>query len=179
MEAARLLVQTVGVNESAFYASMESFTGAERRMQILPPLQTQTVINDFAHSPSKVAATVQSVVRHHAPARVVGLLELHTFSSFQPDFLPNYRGTTTGLSKLILLVDEKVMAAKGTLELDVRSLLEVFGGTETNLVSNKAQLEQALRADSPSADDVLLIMSSGALAGFKPEEIQARWVGKQ
>lgn len=184
MEAARLLCATVGVDAEAFWQSMQDFTGASRRMQLIPQSEGQLVINDFAHSPSKVAATVRAVVAHYAPKPITGLLELHTFSSLKPDFLPNYRGTTKGLSKLIVLVDEAVLQAKGNQSdqaFDASAVQDMFASIFedplTTVVTNQSQLLEALgdALSNIEGEGVLLIMSSGALTGLTPQEIADAW----
>ena len=89
LEAARWICLEMGVQEDEFHDAIASFTGAQNRMQRLAGKQIP-VFRDFAHAPSKVQAAVAALAEQYGEVRAV--LELHTFSSLNPDFIPMYKG---------------------------------------------------------------------------------------
>ena len=48
---------------------------------------------DFAHSPSKVKATVDAVAGRYSDRKIIACFELHTYSSLSKEFLPLYIDT--------------------------------------------------------------------------------------
>src|SRR3546814_285514 len=51
----------LGVGKSDFYKAIQSFKGAARRLEYVMSNHDTVVYKDFAHSPSKVKATIQAV----------------------------------------------------------------------------------------------------------------------
>jgi UDP-N-acetylmuramate: L-alanyl-gamma-D-glutamyl-meso-diaminopimelate ligase len=50
------------------------------------------VYRDFAHAPSKVKATIEAVKQQYPERKLIGILELHTFSSLNEQFMGEYKG---------------------------------------------------------------------------------------
>lgn len=51
------------------------------------------VFRDFAHAPSKVRATIDAVREHYPDRQLISVFELHTYSSLNQNFLPQYSKT--------------------------------------------------------------------------------------
>ena len=60
IEAARLACGQLGVAEADFFRAIASFAGASNRLQRVAQSGTSVAYKDFAHSPSKLRATVQA-----------------------------------------------------------------------------------------------------------------------
>ena len=60
LSAAREACLAAGVSEDDFYAAIKSFEGTSKRLQKLKENENGVVYLDFAHSPSKVKATVEA-----------------------------------------------------------------------------------------------------------------------
>ena len=93
LSAAREACIAVGVTEDNFYEAIKSFEGSAKRLQKLKENGNGVVYLDFAHSPSKVKATVEAIVARYPGRDIIACLELHTYSSLNSDFLPLYNGT--------------------------------------------------------------------------------------
>ena len=76
-----------------FFNAMKSFEGASNRLEVFHQSDHGVVYRDFAHAPSKLEATVEAVKRNHGEETLVAVFELHTFSSLNPEFLPEYKKT--------------------------------------------------------------------------------------
>ena len=61
IEGARLVCNAIGVDDKRFYKSIGSFKGASRRLELIAKNNSVAVYRDFAHSPSKLKATVNAV----------------------------------------------------------------------------------------------------------------------
>jgi UDP-N-acetylmuramate--alanine ligase len=79
LEACRL----AGADEAAAVAALATFEGAGRRFQTLGTTAGGArVIDDYAHHPTEVAATIEAA-RTFGPARVVAVFQPHLFSRTQ------------------------------------------------------------------------------------------------
>jgi UDP-N-acetylmuramate: L-alanyl-gamma-D-glutamyl-meso-diaminopimelate ligase len=88
LQAACLACQQIGIAPADFYREISTFTGASNRLEKIGETETNVAYKDFAHSPSKLKATINAVKEHYATKTVVACMELHTFSSLMADFLP-------------------------------------------------------------------------------------------
>ena len=86
LSAAREACLAAGVTEDDFYDAIRSFEGTSKRLQKLKENENGVVYLDFAHSPSKVKATVEAVVARYPDREIIACLELHTYSSLTSDF---------------------------------------------------------------------------------------------
>src|SRR5664280_3603546 len=93
LSAAKEVCLACGVSEDDFYEAIKSFEGTSRRLQKLKDNEKGLVYLDFAHSPSKVKATVEAVASRYPKRQIIACLELHTYSSLNTIFLPLYNGT--------------------------------------------------------------------------------------
>ena len=83
----------LGVNKEAFYKSIQNFSGASKRLELVGKNNETSIYKDFAHSPSKLRATSSAMKMQFQKRQLVACMELHTFSSLNEDFLAQYSGT--------------------------------------------------------------------------------------
>jgi UDP-N-acetylmuramate: L-alanyl-gamma-D-glutamyl-meso-diaminopimelate ligase len=93
LSAAREACFAAGISEEEFYSAIQSFNGTSKRLQKINENENGVVYLDFAHAPSKVKATVDAIADRYQGRNIIVCLELHTFSSLNIDFLPQYQGT--------------------------------------------------------------------------------------
>ena len=70
-------VRAVGVPLDQAVAALESFAGIRRRMEVVGTANGITVIDDFAHNPDKIAATLKTL--HAFDGRLLILFQPHGF----------------------------------------------------------------------------------------------------
>lgn len=75
--AALAAVHAVGVPLSEAAAGLEKFSGVRRRLELVGQAGGITVIDDFAHNPDKIAATLDTL--HAFPGRLLILFQPHGF----------------------------------------------------------------------------------------------------
>ena len=96
LAGAKWICQNMGVDEDDFYEAIASFKGASKRLEKIAEGKTCVAYKDFAHSPSKVMATTKAVKEQYPNRKLIACLELHTYSSFNPEFLKEYKGALGG-----------------------------------------------------------------------------------
>ena len=166
LAAAREACHAMGLSHEAFDRNMASFTGAARRLEVAENDENRafTAFRDFAHAPSKLRATQASVVGQFPEREVTAVFELHTFSSLNKAFLPQYEAAMDAADKAVVFFDPDVVAHKRLPELDAGFVKGCFGREDLEVVTSVQALEARL-ADVPSENHVLLLMSSGRFGG--------------
>jgi UDP-N-acetylmuramate: L-alanyl-gamma-D-glutamyl-meso-diaminopimelate ligase len=166
MSAARFACAAVGLGETDFLKGMQSFTGANKRLQILSKSDAGIAYLDFAHAPSKVKATVAAVRERHPDAHLIAVLELHTFSSLNPDFLPQYRDSLALVDEKIVFYSPHTLEIKKLPSLSTDQLAEHFNAVDLKTATEADELKKLVEGIDAKKPFVLLWMSSGRFDGL-------------
>ncbi|MBX9801263.1 MAG: UDP-N-acetylmuramate--alanine ligase [Caulobacteraceae bacterium] len=86
-------VRAIGVPLAQAVAALESFAGIRRRMEVVGTVNHITVIDDFAHNPDKIAATLKTL--HAFDGRLLILFQPHGFGPLrlmQTEFIEGFAG---------------------------------------------------------------------------------------
>jgi UDP-N-acetylmuramate--alanine ligase len=78
--AALAAVDLLGADLSAAAAALARFRGTARRFELKGEIHGITVIDDYAHHPTEVRATLAAARRRYPERRIVAYLQPHTFS---------------------------------------------------------------------------------------------------
>jgi UDP-N-acetylmuramate: L-alanyl-gamma-D-glutamyl-meso-diaminopimelate ligase len=170
MEGARWICQEMGVMDDVFYQAMATFKGAARRLQEVGRGPRGVAYKDFAHSPSKVEATVAAVAEQFPDQTLVAALELHTFSSLNPEFIQGYRGCLAKASRRLVYFNPHTVAHKKLPELTVDMVREAFGDADLVVSTQSPEVVQWLKEQGTG---VFLLMSSGNFDGLNLDALGA------
>ena len=165
MNGARIVCEQLGIKKDSFYEAISDFTGASRRLEEIARNEKCVVYKDFAHSPSKLSATVKAVKAQWVKRELVACMELHTFSSLTKKFLLEYKGAMEKADVAIVFYKEETIAHK---KLDPISLDEVkaaFGRKDLLVYTKTDQILDDLKSRDWNEAN-LLLMSSGNFAGM-------------
>lgn len=165
LSGAKLICQLMGVHEEEFNNSISSFKGADKRLESILVMKDRNVFKDFAHSPSKVIATVNALKNQYQNRKLIALLELHTFSSLNKEFIVEYKDSLKSADIAVLFYDPKAIKNKGLSEIDDKMIKKAFNDNKLIVFSNSGQLSDFLLSQS-YVNANLLIMSSGNYASL-------------
>jgi UDP-N-acetylmuramate: L-alanyl-gamma-D-glutamyl-meso-diaminopimelate ligase len=169
LEAARWICLEMGLQEDEFYDAISSFKGAQNRMERIGG-QYIPVFRDFAHAPSKVKAAVAALAEQYGRVRAV--LELHTFSSLNPDFLPLYDGVLAPAEEKWVYYSPQAVAHKKLPALSSEDVRSAFG-EGVRVFNDQKELEEALR--NTGENNAVVMMSSGNFSGLNFDELFASY----
>jgi UDP-N-acetylmuramate: L-alanyl-gamma-D-glutamyl-meso-diaminopimelate ligase len=164
LSAAKEACLAAGITEDDFYNAIQSFGGTSKRLQKLDENEKGTIYLDFAHSPSKVRATVEAVRSRYPGRQLIACLELHTYSSLSHDFLPQYKDTLRDASVAFVYFNPHAVALKKLDPVTPEEILSAFGGG-IKVFSSSEDLFSSVR-NLKAADPVFLFMSSGDFDGY-------------
>ncbi len=165
---AKNVCNELGVFDEDFYRAIATFEGAANRLQLIGSNEATVIYKDFAHSPSKLRATVQAVHRQFPAKQLVAVMELHTFSSLDSDFLSQYEGTMDQAEVPVVYYDSETFRQKKMPVLKEKLVKEAFANPRLNIFTDKQSLEQFLMEQNWS-DKNLLLMTSGTFSGMDLE----------
>ena len=124
---------------------------------------------DFAHAPSKVMATLNAVREQYPNRRLIALFELHTYSSLNQDFLPNYRHSLDAADEAMVFYSPHAIKLKKLPPLDEDDVYEAFDQENLKVFTDTEVLKQALNHLELN-NTAVLAMSSGNFGGINWEE---------
>ena len=169
LEGARLVCQEIGISTADFYEAIQTFKGAAKRLELIGNKEKTTVYKDFAHSPSKLKATVGAVKNQYQNRKVVALMELHTFSSLNSEFLAQYSGSMQDADLAIVYYNPKTIAHKKLDPISIESVKEAFSQDDLIIYTDSIQLQADLLKMNWN-NSVLLLMTSGNFDGVNLNE---------
>jgi UDP-N-acetylmuramate: L-alanyl-gamma-D-glutamyl-meso-diaminopimelate ligase len=165
LSAAKEACLAIGIAEDDFYSAIQGFEGTSKRLQKLKENEKGIIFLDFAHSPSKVKATVDAVVARYPGREVVACLELHTYSSLSEDFLPLYDGTLKNATNAFVYFNPHTIALKKLKPIGKETVKKAFGGDNILVYDNSDEMFKQIR-NQTYKNPVFLFMSSGDFDGF-------------
>jgi UDP-N-acetylmuramate: L-alanyl-gamma-D-glutamyl-meso-diaminopimelate ligase len=164
IQAAHMVCRQLGVTDKDFYTAISEFRGAAKRLQILNETDNATIFQDFAHSPSKLKATVSAVKEQYPDRKLTACMELHTFSSLTAEFLPEYKDCMKNADHAYVYYNPKTLQHKKLAALTPEQVAEAFGGDNVEIFTDSTQLIAKLKKSSYKKHN-LLMMSSGNFDG--------------
>ena len=171
LAGAKWICQQMGVDEADFYEAISTFKGASKRLELLVSGSKGIAFKDFAHAPSKVQATTSAVREQYPDRELLACLELHTYSSLNPTFLKEYKGSLDQADRAAVFYSPEALAVKGMQPLSKEDIARAFGRDNLQVFTNASDFE-AFLLESKVDNRVLLLMSSGNYGGLDLEKIK-------
>lgn len=165
LTAAKEVCQKLGIDEADFYRAISSFKGAAKRLELLGMNAETVIYKDFAHSPSKLIATIEALKNQFRNRKLIAIFELHTFSSLNKDFLTEYFGTLDHADEAIVFIDEKTFTQKRIEPYGEDVVKKAFGNNELKFF-NRAEILEGFLSSINYKGKNLLLMSSGNFGGM-------------
>lgn len=162
-EGAKLVCQQIGISEKDFYNALGSFTGTAKRLEKVKESDRLVIYRDFAHSPSKLKATVEAVRSRYPEREFMAVFELHTFSSLNKNFLPHYQHSMDQADESIVYFNPHVFELKKMQIIEIQDIKDNFGQAVFAICETDTLKEKILNFTSnvTGKSRVLLLMSSG------------------
>ena len=177
LQAAMLACHCIGVSPDDFYREISTFTGASNRLEKICETETSVAYKDFAHSPSKLKATINAVRERYPEKKLVACMELHTFSSLMADFLPQYKDCMAEADIAYVYFNPKVIEHKRLTPITKEEVRDAFGTKNVEVFTESAALQERLKGLSYT-NTALLLMSSGTFDGVNINEFAQQLINQ-
>jgi len=165
LSAAKEICLQLGISSTEFVQAIHSFKGASKRLELLSSIGQTNVYKDFAHSPSKLKATIEAVKSQFGDRKLVACMELHTFSSLDKNFLQQYENTMTNADIAIVYIDENTFKQKKVTPFSAIDVQTAFKNANLHFFNSSFKFENYL-LNINFKNTNLLLMSSGNFGGI-------------
>lgn len=173
LQAAYEVCKCLGITDDEFYAHIQSFKGAARRLEKIAESKKAIVFKDFAHSPSKLKATIKAVQEQYSNFALVACIELHTFSSLNKQFLPLYDQSTIPATHKLVYFNPATVAHKKLDPISQNDILTNFSDQKLEVSNDSLEVKSWLKNLAQQYKNqpvVFLIMTSGNFDGINLNE---------
>lgn len=161
----------IGASPELMAQGLATFTGVERRFQLLGEAKGVTVVDDYAHNPGKVAAALATARVAYPRRRVVAAFQPHLFTRTR-DFAREF-GAALAAADAVFLVDiypAREQPIPGVTSSLVADALVAAGGTLA-WQGARGALADAL-AGAVRDGDVVLMVGAGDVTKTGPELLE-------
>ena len=169
--AAAALCLCHGVREEAIRSAIAGFMGVRRRMDVHLNRPGLTYIDDYAHHPEELAASISSLRGIFPGRKITAVFQPHLYSRTR-DFAPQFAKALSAVDKLILL--DIYPAREEPIPGVTSELIFKDVTAPEKLLMHKEDVMQALKGEAP---DVLVTFGAGdidRLAGPITEMLEKR-----
>ena len=162
-----------GLDPAAVVAALGSFRGVRRRLEVLAEHAGITVVDDFAHHPTAVAASLNGLAERFAGRRLIALFEPRSLTAGRALFLEAYVRAFAAAGGVILapVFHRQRLGDQG---LDLEQLAARLRTAGIEAVARAAGEDLlACALDRLVPGDVAVTMSSGAFGGLAARLVAA------
>jgi UDP-N-acetylmuramate--alanine ligase len=171
--AAIVVASEIGIDDAAIQSALASFQGIDRRLQHIADVETVsgrvTIIDDYGHHPTEVAATLDALRQGYPGRRIVLAFQPHRYTRTH-DLIDDFSKTLSTADAL--LVTEVYAAGEAPIPgADGRAICRAVrgrGNVEPIFVDKVEGLAEAL-ADVIQDGDVIVTMGAGHISAVSHE----------
>ncbi|MFH1610418.1 MAG: Mur ligase family protein [Patescibacteria group bacterium] len=164
--AAIMLAQELKININKIKQAVKTFKNVKRRLEIRSKKNNITIIDDFAHSPSKTKESVKALVKHFPDSNI--------FSVFEPNrggrsikCMKSYNNAFNGIYKVCVPKLNEYKKKPGVYDVSGKELAENLKKTHKNVVYQPnfdKIIQNILKLSKPK--DVIVTMGSRNFDGM-------------
>jgi len=170
LAAGRLL----GLSDGEIGAGLASFPGVHRRQEVVGVSGGVKVLDDFAHHPAAVRATIRGIRSRYPDGKLWAIFEPRTNTTRRSVFQADYAAAFDGADEIVIApVHDPEKAPEGQ-RLDVGRLVSDLAarGLRARRASGVEEIVAEVAREARRGD-VLLVMSNGAFGGIHRKLLDA------
>ena len=149
----------LGVDKFAAAEALQSFLGTHRRLEVIGTQNNITVIDDFAHNPDKVAASMSALTSY--AGRLLIMFQPHGFSPMRLMGKQIIESFARYMKDEDILVIPEIYYAGGTVTRDISSkdLTDYAGtlGKQARFFATRAECGEFLKQNAKSGDRIVIM----------------------
>ena len=171
IEAARSLCKEFQITSDFILKSLSNFKGAKNRLELLKSLNINSnIYRDFAHSPSKVNASINAVRDLFPLKLLISCFELHTFSTLNINFFKQYKHVFKNADFVWLFYSTDELKRKNINNISKENLLRLINHKRVKVFDGTDELVNQIKK-TKWLNTNLLLMSSGNFQGLNFHKI--------
>jgi UDP-N-acetylmuramate--alanine ligase len=155
--AAIAVGRELGIEASAIAAALASYIGVDRRFQILGDYHGAIIVDDYAHHPTEVRATLEAARGGYPGRRLVALFQPHLYSRTR-DFAQEF-GEALSIADVPIVAPIYAAREQPVEGVSARLIAEAAKGVEFLDRSNSQIVNELRRRLKPN--DIFIAMGAG------------------
>jgi UDP-N-acetylmuramate--alanine ligase len=164
-----------GLDPQQILQLLPDFTGVDRRLTLKARFSQITILDDYAHHPTEIRASLQAIRQRYRPRRIWCIFQPHQYSRTRfllDDFAESFKLADVTIVPEIYFVRDSQEAKK-----DVNSQILVermrANGTEAVFIDGFGRIRDYLK-ENVTAGDLVVTMGAGDIWKVADECIQ--WI---
>jgi len=148
----------LGVELKDIRGALGEFTGTARRMQVLGEFRGATIIDDYAHHPTEIRATLSGARQVYGEKKIIAVFHPHTFTrtkALLDDFAQSFKDADE-----VIILDIYGSAREVQGGVHAKDLIDKIKGQEVKYIPTLDEVEKYLR-EHIERNDVVLLMGAG------------------
>jgi UDP-N-acetylmuramate--alanine ligase len=162
--AAYQVARYVGIPDQIIRKGLLAFQGASRRFEIIGTKNSVQYVDDYAHHPQEIQATLQAAKEFHQ--RVIAVFQPHTYSRTQ-SLLPEFATAFTN-ADVVVITGIYPSAREPVMDMKAKDVVAVITHPEVYAEESKADLFARLDKIIKQGDTVLF-MGAGDIGSWGRE----------
>jgi UDP-N-acetylmuramate--alanine ligase len=169
--------QNVGIATNTILRLLPGFTGVDRRLMLKAKINGVTILDDYAHHPTEIRASLKAIKEHYQPKRLWCVFQPHQYSRTRfllDDFAESFKLADITIVPEIYFVRDSQQSRK---EVNAQVLVDKIRakGSEAMFIDGFDAICDYL-TKHVSAGDVVVTMGAGDVWKVSDEYIQ--WLRK-
>lgn len=153
------LLRALGFSEEQLDPVLKEFKGLKRRFELVGVKSGIVIIDDYAHHPTEVEATLATAKLRFPGSKIWAVFEPHTFSRTEA-LLSEFQNAFFNADEVILPPIYPAREKKTSLSVTSEKLVEGITNTHARVVTSKEEVIKVLK-DEVKDGDVVVIMAVG------------------
>lgn len=151
----------LGVNLHSLRAALPEFTGTARRLQVMGEYKEAIIIDDYAHHPTEIKATMQALQQKYPDKKLRIIFHPHTFSRTKA-LLEDFGKSFSGAEEVVVLsiYGSAREEQGGVSSQEVVAEIKKNGIDSVHTLESLKEVEQYLRETS-QAGELIVLMGAG------------------
>jgi UDP-N-acetylmuramate--alanine ligase len=170
--AAIAVATELGIPFEIMAKALAEFKGVERRFQVLGEVRGVTVVDDYGHHPTEIAA-VMTAARAQHPARLRVVFQPHRYTRTQQQ-LRNFGAALAGADE-VLLTDIYSAGEDEIPGVTIEALAEAVrtgGQPAVHVIRSLSEIPAHLAATA-KAGDLVVMLGAGSIGAWGPKVLDA------
>ncbi|NBC18373.1 MAG: UDP-N-acetylmuramate--L-alanine ligase [Bacteroidetes bacterium] len=159
---AMALLHHAGIDAQQMIPLLETFTGAHRRMMLKARIDGVTIVDDFAHHPTEIQASLRAMADAYDPGRILCLFQPHQHSRTRfllKDFAASFALADEVIVPEIYFVRDSQQERDHISSEDLVAQLRLRGGKAVHLETFEAITDYVMDICRPG--DLVVTMGAG------------------
>ena len=149
----------MGIDTDNIIKGLESFSGADRRFQIKGEYKGATIVDDYAHHPTEIAATLEAA-KNYPHNRIICIFQPHTYTRTKA-FLEDF-AKALSLADIVILADIYTAREQDIYGVSSKNILDLLQkeNVESYYFPTFSEIEEFISKNCMN-HDLLITMGAG------------------